>query len=104
MDTQIEQQIAAVGHANVLLALSPGVIEAARGASLTAAASAAYADLEQYFVQPDPQQTVALEVASAHSMQRRIKTPAGVERPKVRIYPRLGLALGFVDATGAAAL
>jgi subtilisin family serine protease len=101
MDTQIEQQIAAVGHANVLLALSPGVIEAAKGA---AAAGAAYEDLEQYFVQPDPQQTVALEVASTRSMRRRIKTPAAVERPKVRIYPRLGLALGFVDATGAAAL
>jgi subtilisin len=105
MDTLIEQQIAAVGHANVLVALRPEAMGAARAGEreLLAAASSVRGSLERYFVERDPAQAVALELASAHFAGRPPR-PEATKHPTVRIYPHLGLALGFVDADGVGAL
>lgn len=106
MQTLIEQQIAAVGRANVLVALKPDVARrlVATGADLVAAIGDAKKELERCFVRPDPEQSAALELVSAHFTGRRLKARPVIERPKLRIYPRLGLALGIVDAEGARAL
>jgi subtilisin len=99
MDTLIEERIAAQGYAKVLVALKP---EVTAGAATAAAAGTAAAGLEQHFIARDPQQTSALAMAAARfSGRTRART---IARPKVRFFPRLGLALGTVDSTGAQGL
>lgn len=105
MDESIHRTIEADGFARVLVTLN----------ALGAAAEAAGRDISQYFVPVADWQS--------ESQDGRLISPtiAGVYKPlvggaakraasptrqseKLRVYPRLGLAIGTIDQTGAAAL
>jgi subtilisin family serine protease len=105
METLIDQQIAALGHAKVLIALKPQAFGSALAdGDLTTVANVARNSLEPYFVPPDQQQSAALAVTAAHFAGRKRVPSRGLERAKVRVFPRLGLAVGIVDASGAESL
>lgn len=105
METLIDEQIAALGQTKVLVALKPEVLGSAlTDRDLAAVTNEARGSIESYFVQPDQQQSAALAVAAAHFSGRKRVSPRSLEREKVRVFPRLGLAVGIVDARGADAL
>jgi subtilisin len=114
--SSLDETIAAAGYAQILLKLKDSdLIRAARlkiadkpsSAALATAASslqAAEDSLQNFFILPNEAQVNFL-MASA----RRTASPAAERlksgpRRKVRIYPHLGLAFGFANATGVAAL
>jgi subtilisin len=103
METLIEQRIAAQGYAKVLVALKPEAVSVGATAAATATAVATVStSLESYFIARDREQTSALAMVAARETGRT-RARAGAP-PKVRIFPRLGLALGTVDAKGAEGL
>jgi subtilisin len=97
----IDQAIAGLGHAKVLIALKP---ETAAAAAAVAPDPNAYAeavrkDLETFFVQPDEQQYTSPAALAGLA----VRGPAGrlaAARPRIRVFPRLGLAVGLVDDRG----
>jgi hypothetical protein len=109
----IDQAIAGLGHAKVLIALRPET-----GAALAFAAApsdpAAYAeavrkDLEDYFVRPDEQQYASPALAGLAMPRTRTAAAEGrgaevPHRPRMRVFPRLGLAVGLVDQRGLGSL
>jgi len=104
----IDQEIAGLGHAKVLVALSPDASEMAL-AAFNPADSSFYAesvarDLEKCFLAPDAEQYQRLALASARTREGRGARLPQAPPPRVRIFPRLRLALGRVDANGLAAL
>ncbi len=108
----IDQAIAGLGHAKVLIALRPETGVALAAAASAAANPNAYAeavrnDLETCFVQPDEQQyaSPALAGLAVRRPGRRraalaAPRPELPQRPRVRVFPRLGLAIGLVDFRG----
>jgi subtilisin len=105
----IDQAIAGLGHAKVLIALRPetSVALAAAAASPNAYAEAVRRDLETCFVQPDEQQYASLALAGPAvrrpGSRLAADTARGRElphRPRIRVFPRLGLAIGLVDYRG----
>jgi subtilisin len=110
----IDQAIAGLGHAKVLIALRPetGVALAAAAAiDPNAYAEAVRKDLETYFVQPDEQQyaSPALTGTAALRLGSRPAAAAGggaelSHRPRIRVFPRLRLAVGLVDYRGLGSL
>ena len=89
----LEETLAGVGYAKVIVALKP-----------TLAASSSKAALEQHFMIPSEPQMESLMAVAARSASRRSGHPRPLEEHKMRVYPHLGLALGFVDRSGANAL
>ncbi len=107
----IDQAIAGLGHAKVLIALKPETVMMAAAAAAVARDPDAYAeavrkDLEAFFVQPDQQQYAALAVTDkgGRRMALAAARPELPQRPRIRVFPRLGLAVGLVDGTGLGSL
>lgn len=92
----LEQTIAAVGFAKVLVRLTPGTSLAVADAAVTEAS------LENLFVVPDQDQQSGLEAVAGGET----RTEPGLQpRPRrVRLYPLLGLATGYVNHDGLAGL
>ena len=105
----IAETIASVGYAKVIVTLTPvglgaGLAAAARGGVDSSASRDAEAQLQDHFIVPSEaqQESLALDArASASRSFRRVVDPA---TRRMRVYPHLGLATGFVDAAGMAAL
>jgi subtilisin len=93
MAGSLEETLAGVGYAKVIVALKP-----------TLAASSSKAALEQHFMIPSEPQMESLMAVAARSASKRSGHPRPLEEHKMRVYPHLGLALGFVDRSGANAL
>lgn len=91
---EIRRTLSQVGYAKVIAVLKPDT-----GLSLDAARK----DLSANFITPDEEQMEGLVLSaktfSSRPTRRTVDTP-----PTMKVYPRLGLALGFVDEGGAAAL
>jgi subtilisin len=110
----IDQAIAGLGHAKVLIALRPetgGALAAAAAADPNAYAQAVRKDLETYFVSPDEQQyapfpLTGLAVRRPGSRAAAAAAPGQelAHRPRIRVFPRLGLAVGLVDDRGLGSL
>lgn len=98
MATQLEETLAAAGYAKVIVTLKPGV--AASGAK----ASATEKTLKAHFTVPSEAQAEAVAATAKRSASKQYKRPVSLEARPVRVYPHLGLALGFVDPGGAASL
>jgi subtilisin family serine protease len=102
----IDQAIAGLGHAKVLIALKPetaGAAAAAAAPDLNAYAEAVRKDLEAFFVQPDEQQyasPAALAGLAVRAPGSRLAAASPEPRPRIRVFPRLGLAVGLVDYKG----
>jgi subtilisin len=102
----INQAIAGLGHAKVLIALKPEIGGAAAAAVATdpnAYAEAVRRDLEIFFVQPDEQQYASpagLAGRAVRAPGSRLAAASPEPRPRIRVFPRLGLAVGLVDYKG----
>jgi len=94
----LQDTLAAVGYAKVIVELKPAVIPA------TATAASTESALAQHFRIPSEQQTESLAAMAVRHASKRFKRPEPLDSRKVRVYPRLGLAIGFVDRSGASAL
>ena len=89
----LQDTLAEVGYAKVICALKP-----------TVTAASSKAALEIYFTIPSERQMEALMAAASRAASRKSGHPRPLEEQKMRVYPRLGLVLGYVDRDGAAAL
>lgn len=90
--TDITDVIAAQGYANVLVSLAPS-------AALTADPEKVAVDLDRYFFAVEDADDNAME-----SMASGGVASGNPRSPRVRVFPKLGVALGLVDAAGLAAL
>src|SRR3954471_9903844 len=92
MSNGIQEQIAAVGYAKVLVQIAPGAtgdIEA----DLRSSFSAPTAPMQAQFA--------SLTMAAAEMGGRRPPPPKQRVLPRMRVYRRLGIAVGIVDAEAA---
>ena len=108
MTDQLQDTLSAAGHAKVLVVLRAAATPGPAAAATATIASAAVLEsaLAQYFVSPGAEQIASLAAASAATSGRPARRGARAQapRPPVRVYPRLGLALGFVSPTTVTAL
>ena len=110
MTDQLQDTLAAAGQAKVLVVLEPAATPGPTAAATATIASAAVLEssLAQYFIPPGEQQiaSLAAAAASAAPATRRAARAARAAppAPPVRVYPRLGLALGIVSPSSASAL
>lgn len=104
MTTVLDETIAAAGYAKVIVTLKPEAVAAARDTVATSLdLGATQRALQNIFMIPSQSQNQMLAAASLRAVAgkpRRAAPPI----PRVRVYPRLGLAVGYVDASGADAL
>src|SRR5262249_479414 len=90
MSTDLEANLADVGYAKVIVALSADAQPNSVGAAAT--------PLEQHFVRPDEVQAPRLAFVAARAASTH---PRGARTiPKVHVFPQLALALGYVDRQG----
>jgi subtilisin family serine protease len=93
MPSQLDATLAAAGQAKVLVVLKKDVLAAASAAATENAIAAK-------FTAPSPELSRSLAaVASRHASRGRARP-----MPKVKVFPHLGLAIGFADKEGVAAL
>ena len=93
MPSNLEETLAEVGYAKVIVALKP-----------TLAAASSRAALEKHFTIPAERQMESLMAVASRSASKKSGHPRPLQEHKMRVYPNLGLVLGFVDPGGAAAL
>ncbi len=98
MTSDLDETLKATGYAKVIVSLRPGAGLAA------ASAPAAEAAIAGHFIVPSEAQAENLGLAAMRMASRTFARPAAAKRRRVRVYPHLGLAVGFVDARGVAAL
>lgn len=100
--SQIEETMAAAGYAKVIVSLKEDALRPAGAAAMDAAT--VEGQMQNFFIVPSETQAESLATASVRAASKRYRRPEPLRDRRVRIYPHLGLALGFVDARGAAAL
>lgn len=91
----VDATIAGAGYVKLLVRLAPGA------AAEAMAPAGAAPQLAANFLVPSEEQAESLSLTAARAMGSRRRRPAP---PAMRIYPHLGLALGYADAEGVAAL
>lgn len=103
--SEIEQTIAAVGYAKVIVTLTSAAA-ATESAPRTRgdAAGPAGSPLENNFMVPSEVQMESLAATAKRAASRSFRRPQTLQSRRVRIFPHLGLAIGYVDAAGVAAL
>lgn len=94
--TDLETSLSAVGYAKVIVALKPQMALAQAGP--------AESDLERHFIVPDDTQAERLAFAAARASNTSPRRAQASVKRKVKVYPHLGLAIGYVDTSGAASL
>src|SRR5262245_9045032 len=99
MTDQLQDTLAAAGQAKVVVVLKPAATPGPTAAATATVSSAARLEsaLSQYFVPPAEQQVESLAAATAARGPRARAARAAPPAPPVRVYPRLGLALGIVS-------
>ena len=96
MSNDLRDTLAAAGYAKVIVTLK---------SALAAAAGAEAAALENNFIIPSEAQQESLVAAAVRSSSRKDQRQRRQsDQRRMKVYPHLGLALGFVDESGAAAL
>jgi subtilisin family serine protease len=80
----------------VLVTLRPGLAAATANQAATA--------LANHFIIPSEMQEESLMAAATRASSRKNQRPRSPAKERVKVYPHLGLALGFADASGVAAL
>jgi subtilisin len=88
------EELAAVGYAKVIVALKPPVAAAARRTAATW--------LQDCFMIPSQEQAACLALSARHASRRASRPPTASRR--VRVFPSLALAIGYVDRSGLASL
>ena len=100
----INELLSATGFAKVLVTLNPGVSRASGAAGAALAAPSVETKIQDYFVVPDQAQIMALGASASNAASRKVKKERSLETHPVRVYPHLGLALGYVNRKGAEGL
>jgi subtilisin len=96
MTTDLDASLSDVGYAKVIVALKPALAVASVDAAETA--------LARHFKIPSEAQTESLAAVARRSASKSFKREKPLDKRPVRVYPHLGLAVGFVDQGGAAGL
>jgi subtilisin len=97
--SSLEETLAAAGYAKVIVALRSGAA-ATEATSRRAAESA----IENYFIIPSEAQAKSLALSARRSASRPFTRPEPLTSRRVRVYPNLRLAMGYMDAGGLASL
>jgi subtilisin len=90
MSGDLEATLAAAGYAKVIVALRPTLV-----------AGNAKAELEKHFIIPSERQMESLLAVASRSASKKSGHPLPMQERKMRVYPHLGLALGYVNPNGA---
>lgn len=98
--SSLEDTISAIGYAKVIVALKTAPAAAAVLASVRDTESA----LENNFIIPSGTQAESLASAARVLASRSFTRAEPVTERRVRVYRNLGLAIGYVNASGLAAL
>jgi subtilisin len=93
MDGKLQETLADVGYAKVIVALKPRL-----------AAADSRSTLEKHFIIPNEKQTESVLAVAARSATRKAGHPKPLAEQRMKVYPNLGLVLGFVNRSGATAL
>jgi subtilisin len=93
MASNLEETLQEAGYAKVIVALS--------SALATANENDVKAALEKNFIIPSERQTESLMAIASRTSSKKIGSPNPMENLRMRVYPHLGLALGFVNTEGA---
>jgi subtilisin len=107
MPSQLDNTLLALGYAKVIVSLKTGgVATAAAGVQrdLEQKRAILEATLEKHFIIPNAAQADSLAAAAVNAASKAIRRVKSLRERRVRVYPHLGLALGFVDRQGAATL
>ena len=102
LPSELQDTLSAAGYAKVLVELQPAATPGPAAAATAAVASAAVLQsaLAQYFIVPGEQQIASLAVAARALSGRRTARASGrAQPPVVRVFPKLGIALGYVSPT-----
>jgi subtilisin family serine protease len=97
--SDIEDTVAAIGYAKVIVTLKPA--PAAAGAAALLQTDDGIGD---HFMIPSEAQAETLAMSARASASRKSKLVGSSASRRVRVYRHLGLAIGYVDAGGLAAL
>jgi subtilisin len=103
--SDVMDTIEAAGYAQVLVKMAKGstalaTAPAAMMETELAGAAVPANPLEGYFLLPKQAQPEVLESAAASAAVTTARLPRPMAAPKVRVFPRLGFALGYADAAG----
>ncbi|MFL5029351.1 MAG: S8 family peptidase [Xanthobacteraceae bacterium] len=96
MTIDLDASLNAIGYAKVIVALKPQMA--------LARTAAAEAELDMHFVLPDETQVARLAAVAERAASKKFRRAQALTRRKVRVYPHLGLALGYVNRQGSASL
>ena len=96
--SSVEETVAAIGYAKVIVALKEVPSFAA------ATAVQAEGSIERHFMIPNEAQAESLAVSASHAASRKFKPTQPPTSRRVRVYKHLGLAVGYVDKGGLASL
>src|SRR4051794_8074785 len=96
-DSSLDETLDAAGYAKVIVALRPAQAAAASIANIRES-------LQNHFIIPSESQSATLAMAARRATGRRAAAGGPAAAPRMRMYPHLGLALGFADKSGVAAL
>jgi subtilisin len=107
--SEINDTIAAAGYVKVIAMLEPGMVDVrasgrSRGTGRKDADQALEQELQNNFIIPSESQLESLALSADHFSSHRFKRQQPVASRRVRVYPHLGLAMGYVDASGVTAL
>ena len=96
--SSLDETVAAIGYAKVLVSLKNRAVAAESLAATTEGS------LEDHFIIPSEAQVENLTLSANALASRKFKRAQPLTTRRVRVYPHLGLAIGYADATGVASL
>lgn len=96
--SSLDDTVNAIGYAKVIVTL-----KAAAAAATTSRVQAEGA-IQKHFIIPSEPQAESLALSARLSASRSFRRAEPPASRRVRVYPNLGLAIGYVDANGLAAL
>ena len=97
--SSLEETVSAIGYAKVIVALN-----AAPAAADAVADAVPESSIAGHFMLPDAAQAESLAVSASAFASRKFKRAEPPTERRVRIYHHLGLAIGYVNASGLAGL
>lgn len=107
--SEIMETIAAAGYVKVIAMLEPALVDAqvslrSRGPREGDADQGLEQELQNSFMIPSESQLESLALSAEHFSSHHRRPARSIMSRRVRVYPHLGLAMGYVDASGLTAL
>lgn len=103
--SRLDDALENFGYAKVVVELkSSGGVQGSAAAATGADAKSAGISIAPHFINPGGVQTEMLEAVANTAASKSFKREKSLSSRRIRVFPNLGLAIGYVDAAGAAAL